>query len=381
MAVIRWTLLSLFILSISMVHTFAEMLSPKAWKTKLLFNIYSQSSNSGEQVYDDSGNEDVFVFEPMLFASYQIDETTNLSAHITFDTWTAESDTRLDGNTGQSGKGIGGQSRISGNFSYSKEIENSLWTPKIGFSSEYDYKSFNAGLSWTGSFAEDNFTLTTSAQYFHDSTTLFDYVTEKIKEPEDKRVYSLDINASQFLTRSDIISFGQTTIIQNGALESIRNTTKIAGVRTAEQLPGSRKRYAYYTQWVHGFNDDLALSNKYRFYHDSWNLKSHTYEVSLRFNTNEEYGLLELSYRLYNQSSVKYFFNSLASIRPNFTNDSDLEGFTSHRIGPHYAYDLGEKSVLGLDIENLNLSVGAYYYTRSNDLTYMITQFSLGAEF
>ncbi|WP_372655192.1 DUF3570 domain-containing protein [Halobacteriovorax sp.] len=381
MAVIRWSLLTTFILALSIVQSFAEMLTPKIWKTKILFNIYSQSSNNGAQVYDDSGDEDAFVFEPMFFASYQIDETTNISAHMTIDTWTAESDTRLDANTGQSGEGIEGQGRISGNFSYSKEVGKSLWTPKIGFSSEYDYKSLNAGLSWTGSFAEDNFTLTSSAQFFMDSTNLFDYVNEKTTESKDKRVYSLDINASQFLTKNDILSFGQTTIIQNGALESIRNSTNVGGTRVAEQLPGSRKRYAYYIQHVHAFSDDLAFSNKYRFYHDSWDLKSHTIETSLRFTTNNENGFLELNYRLYSQNSVEYFHRTLPSLLPSFTNDSDLEKFTSHRVGPHYSYDLGETKVFNFEIENLNLSTAAYYYTRSNDLSYVLTQFSIGAEF
>lgn len=381
MVVIKWTLLATFIFTFSIIQSFAEMLAPKSWKTKLLFNLYSQSSNNGAQVYDDSGNEDAFVFEPMIFASYQIDETTNINAHITLDTWTAESDTRLDGNTGQSGEGIKGQTRISGNFAYTKELGKSTWTPKVGFSSEYDYKSFNTGLSWTGSFAEDNFTLTTSAQFFMDSTNQFDYINEKTKDAEDKRVYSLDINASQFLTRNDILSFGHTTIIQNGSLESIRNSTKVAGLRVAENLPGSRKRYAYYTQLVHAFNDDIAFSNKYRFYHDSWDLKSHTFETSLRFITNQENGFLELNYRIYSQSNVKYFHRTLSSLIPNFTNDSDLESFTSHRIGPHYSYDLGEATVFSFDIENINLSTAAYYYTRTNDLSYILTQFSIGAEF
>lgn len=381
MAVIKWGLLTLFIFGLTTFQAFAEMLTPKTWKTKILFNIYSQSSNNGAQVFDDSGNEDAFVFEPMIFASYQIDATTNISSHITLDTWTAESDTRLDGNTGQSGKGIGGQTRVSGNFSLSKEIGKSIWTPKIGFSSEYDYKSFNAGLSWTGSFAEDNFTLSSSAQFFLDSTNLFDYVNEKTLDAEDKRVYSLDINASQFLTRNDILSFGHTTIIQNGALESIRNSTKVAGVRVAESLPGSRKRYAYYTQLVHAFNDDMAISNKYRFYHDSWDLKSHTVETSMRFVTNQENGFFEISYRYYSQDSVKYFHRTLPSLQAYFTNDSDLEKFVSHRVGPHYSYDLGEAKVFNFEIENINLSTSAYYYTRSNNLSYMLTQFSIGAEF
>lgn len=359
----------------------AEMLAPKSWKTKVLFNLYSQSSDNGAQVFDGLGNEDALVFEPMLFVSHQIDETTNVSLHAAFDIWTAESDTILDGNTGQSGEGIGGQTRTSVNLSYAKEYGKSIVTPKIGFSTEYDYRSFNAGLTWTGSFAEDNFTLTMGGQAFLDSVKKFDYVNELTTDFNDKRVYSFDTNASQFLTRNDIVSGGFTIIFQEGALESIRNTTLINGVRTPESLPKTRKRYAYYTQWVHAFNDDIAASVKYRYYHDTWDLKSNSIEGSLRLSVKEDDGFLELNYRFHDQSKVKYFARQLSMAAVHHTSDSDLEDFSSHRFGVHYAFDLGEKDFMKFPIENLTMTAGAYYYNRSNNLSYLTTQFGLGAEF
>jgi hypothetical protein len=357
------------------------MLTPKSWKTKLLFNLYSQSSSNGAQVYDGSGNEDAFVFEPMLFITHQIDKSTNISAHITFDAWTAESDTILDEQTGQSGAGINGQTRISGKFSANKEIGNSTWSPSLGFSSEYDYKSFNAGLGWSGSFAEDNFTLSISGQVFMDSVMLFDYSKELATEFQDKDVYSIDINASQLLTRNDIISFGHTYINQTGTLESIRNTTPSPTGRIAENLPDSRKRYALYTQWVHAYTDDIAASVKFRYYQDSWKLQANTLETSLRLSTNEEDGFLEFNYRFHDQTEVEYFTRYLVSSNQYHTADSDLEAFDSHRFGTIYSLDLGEKKVFKLPIENLNLTASAFYYFRSNKLSYLTTQFGLGLEF
>jgi len=358
-----------------------EMLAPKTLKTKLLFNLYSQSSSDGAQVFDGTGNEDALVFEPMLFVSHQIDETTNLSLYAAFDLWTAESDTILDGKTGQSGEGIGSQTRTSVNFSYAKEIGNTILTPKIGFSTEYDYRSFNAGLVWTGSFAEDNFTLTMAGQVFIDSAKQFDYVNELTTEFKDKRVYSFDTNVSQFLTRDDIVSGGVTVIFQEGSLESIRNTTLLNGSRVPESLPGSRKRYAYYTQWVHAFNDEVATSFKYRYYHDTWDLNANSLEASLRLSVQEEDGFLNFSYRLHDQSKTKYSTRELTTLQTHHTSDSDLEDFSSHRFGLHYSYELGEKKFMKFPIENVIISAGAYYYNRSNNLSYVTTQFGVGAEF
>ena len=381
MAVTRFTYFKIVVSIFLISNSLAEKMTPKAWKTKLLFNLYAQSSNNGAQVFDGSGNEDAFMFEPMLFIAHQIDETTNIAAHLTFDVWTAESDTILDENTGQSGEGIGAQTRTSGKFSVSKEIGNSIWTPRLGFSTEYDYKSLNAGLSWTGSFAEDNFTLSVGAQVFKDSVMLFDYSNELAKEFQDKDVYSLDISASQMLTRNDIILVGHTYISQSGALESIRNTTPSSGGRLPENLPDTRERYALYTHWVHAYNDDLAGSVKFRYYHDSWDLEANTIETSLRLTTNEEDGYLEFSYRYHDQTEVEYFSRYLVGTPQYHTADSDLDSFDSHRFGSLYSLDLGEKEMFKLPIENLNLSASAYYYFRSNDLSYITTQFGLGVEF
>lgn len=382
MGVTKTTLFKVIVSFFLIMNSFAQMLAPKSWKTKLLFNLYSQSSDNGAQVYDDSGNEDAFVFEPILFIAHQIDETTNINAHVTFDVWTAESDTILDEKTGQSAESpIKGQTRISGKFNYSKELGNSIITPSVGFSSEFDYRSFNAGLNWTGSFAEDNFTLSIGAQAFIDSVKLFDYTKEVPTDFQDKNVYSVDVSASQLLTRSDVISFGHTYISQSGALESIRNTTPSSGGRVPEKLPETRDRYAYYTQWVHAFSDDVATSVKYRYYHDSWKLSANTIETSLRFSTNEEDGYLEFNYRYHDQSDVKYFTRNLSLGQNYHTADSDLEDFSSHRFGPHYGIDLGETSIFKLPIENLSLSTSVYYYYRTNKLTYMTTQFGIGAEF
>lgn len=362
-------------------NSYAEKMLPGKWKTKFLLNFYDQDSNNGAQVFDDSGNEGVSVIEPMIFIAHQIDKTTNISGHILLDTWTAESDTILDDKTGESGSGRTNQSRTAANFSVSKEIEKNIYAARLAFSSEYDYKSFNGGLSWERPFANDNFTLGLGIDAFMDSVNLFDYNKEVTTDAQDKRVYSYNISASQILTYTDIISFNLNLINQTGTLESIRNTTKVAGTRIAEKLPDSRKRTAFTTQFVHGFSDETSFSLKHRYYKDDWDLSSNTYELSLRNFLQEEMGFLELSYRYHKQADNKYFYKTLASSKDYFTSDSDQDDFEAHRFGALYSFNNESKQIYGFGFDKFEYTVAAYHYFRSNNLKYNILQTSVGIEF
>lgn len=362
-------------------NSFAEKMLPGKWRSKFLLNFYDQDSNAGSQVFDDSGNEGVTVIEPMLFIAHQIDKTTNISGHFLLDTWTAESDTILDDKTGESGAGKVNQSRTAANINYSKEIEKNVLSTRAGYSSEYDYKSINGGISWEKPFVQDNFTLGLGFDIFKDSVNLFDYDNEVTAAATDKNVYSYNLSASQILTYTDIISFNLNLINQTGTLESIRNTTKIAGVRQAEVLPDKRNRTALTTQLVHGFSDTSSLSIKHRYYKDDWDLAANTYELSSRNFLQEDLGFLELSYRYHKQADNKYFYKTLSSAKDYFTSDSDQDNFEAHRFGVLYSFNNEDKKIYGFGFDKFEYTVAAYHYFRSNDLKYNIIQSSIGIEF
>ena len=64
---------------------------------KFLLNYFSQDSDSGDQVYDNSGKEDVTAFELTVFIAASVDEETDIKANFVLDSWTAASDTAIDG--------------------------------------------------------------------------------------------------------------------------------------------------------------------------------------------------------------------------------------------------------------------------------------------
>ncbi len=368
---------------------FQKVYAAAKGKAKLLFNFYFQDGSGGDQIYSNSKKEEVDVIEPMLFVDYQIDKETNISAHVVFDTWTAASDTEIDGNTGASGEGIGRQSRTSGRFSYKKDVVSHAWSASVGVSNEYDYRSLNFGGNWEGRFAENNFTLSFSPQVFLDQAKDFDLRAQQITDYKGRFIGSMDISASQLLTPTDVLQFGYTYIYMNGMMNNISNTVKVLSnpynnvySRVEERMPSQRNRHAVSTKLVHAFTDEAAAHFSYRYYKDDWKVEADTLEVGWRFSLFEENAFFMPTFRYYDQKKAASFHKTaFANLETHMTSDSDLASFEGHRYGVHYSHILGDRNWFNQDVYDFGLSAGAYVYKRSNNMDYYITQFSVYAEF
>lgn len=357
-------------------------------KAKFFINAYFQEGSGGDQVYDSSNKEDVDVLEPMLFVDYKIDTNTDVKVHLAFDSWTAASDTKLDGNTGASGEGIKRQSRIGGKIGIAKDKKTWAYGINLGASSEYDYQSLNFSGTWEGRFAEDNFVVSLTPQVYLDQAKDYDLQTAKINDFKGRVISAMDISASQLLSPKDIISFGYTFINMNGKLNNISNSVKVLDnpygnsfSRVEERLPNGRDRHALSTKYVHGFNDEMAVNFNYRYYIDDWDIKAHTAEVGLRMSFLEGNAFILPSYRYYSQDQSKYYYKELPTSKTLMTADSDLSSFDSHRLGVHYEQIIGDKKISKVDLLDFSLTSGLYYYKRSHDLSYLIVQFGVGTEF
>lgn len=370
---------------------FTSFISQKAHAFKLtqlkfVLNAFTQDSNSGKQVYDNTGNEDVKVFEPMLFIDAFVDEDTQISTHFTFDTWTAASDTAIDGQTGASGGGIGNQSRYAGKFSYIKGDELNGWSANLGFSVEYDYRSVSLGGTYLKSYAEDNFTLSFTPQIYFDSASDFNLRTGQTLDLESRLIWSADLTASQLLSASSLVQFGYTYINMSGMLDSIASTVKVLDEtqdrfgRQGEKLPESRNRHAFHTKFVQAFSDSVAAHLSYRYYQDSWDLKAHTSELGLRWSFLDDKAFLMPTIRYYTQTNAEYYKDQFATTEQFMTSDSDLNDFSLTRYGVHFSYDLNRTKLFGFD-SDIQWSIGAYQASRSTGLDYSIIQTGIGVSF
>lgn len=374
----------LFLVSIH--SSFAQMMEKGKTKFKILFNFLHQNSDSGDQVFDNSKKEELNVVEPMIFIEHQITEDTAIDGHFVFDFWTAASDTKLDAQTGASGgEAIKSQARISGNLGAKREVNKWTLSSGVGFSSEYDYKSFNGKISAQRAFAQDNFYLGGTFQYYADSLRLFqDYSTPGnaiISDFLPRKIMSLSLSASQILTRQDVIQFDLTYVQAKKNLESTASSVKINNVRFPEVMPSTRNRYAASSKWVHAFSDTLALHSSYRYYFDGWGIDAHTAKLSLFKEVNEDEDYVELSARVHNQTKVDFFKESFSNVETYMTSDSDLEDFTSTELSIFHSMRLNDKKFFGIQFFDLTWNNGITYYKRSNDLFYTYYQTSIGLFF
>jgi hypothetical protein len=368
---------------------FAEMMEKGRTKVKTVFNLYHQNSNDGNQVVDESGREEANVLEPMIFIDHQINEDTAVSGRIVLDAWTAASDTKLDNYTGASGQPIMGQSRVSANVGarQEKKIGPNRWNYGVdfGFSSEYDYQSLNGSINASRSFAKDNFTLGASFQYYKDEVSLFRDISNPtsatIEDGLERNIMAASLTASQILTVKDLIQFDLTFAKSDGFLESTANTVKVAGVRQLEVLPETRSRFALSTKWIHGLSQLSALHLSYRYYWDQWDVGAHTLRAAYLFDIEEDESFVEIFGRLHTQSEVEFYKSQFSSSLENMTSDSDMADFTSYETGIFYEKTIGDKTLLGVELEDIALTHSFVYGLRTNGLRLGYYQFGVGFSF
>lgn len=379
-------ILSFFLILTSIQNVFADMMAKGRTKFKLLFNLYHQNSDDGEQVFDNSKREEANVVEPMLFIEHQITEDTAINAHFVFDFWTAASDTKLDGLTGASGgEPIKGQSRVSGNVGARKENGGWTFSSAVGFSSEYDYRSLNASVGVERSLAKDNFTIGLGLQYYSDEVRLFEDLTPAsnatISEFKPRSILATSLTASQLLTRKDIIQFGLTYVQAKDNLESTASSVLVSGIRESEKLPDDRKRYALSSKWVHGFSDTFAMNLFYRYYFDQWKLDAHTVRLAFLKEINDDEDFFEIALRLHSQDRVRYYQDSFTSNQEFMTSDSDLDKFSSYEFSLYHSSNFEGKTLFSMELDDFTWNNGVTGYKRSNELIYAYFQSSIGFEF
>jgi len=369
-------------------------------KAMLLYNIINQIGQGGKQVYDGSGNQDITVNEPVLFVEDEINNHTKLNLNITLDSFSGASDAIFDSGTGASGTASaitasddkdddndraasGSPQRIweqrqAFDLSIFRKMGTWVLIPTFGASTQEDYRSNHGGLSLQKSFAEDNFVLAAGFIHYDDYVNFFELSAVRFSGWLPRTTDSYDISVSQILSANDVALLGMGFARQTGHLSTDRNTENLNGARVAEALPGERNKKTSTLRIIHGIGERLALHFDYRYYEDDWQLIANTYEPSIAIGLGErQQGIIRLLYRYYAQNGVAYYRDSFTQGQAYMTSDSDLERFDSREIGLQGSCSFDVKKIFS----ELNFGGGIIYYNRSNNLSAIIYQLSLGGTF
>ena len=205
---------------------------------------------------------------------------------------------------------------------------------------------------------------------------------------KDRTTQSVNLGMSQILSKNLIGQLDFTFINVDGYMLDGYQVIRIVNGNTLKVLepiaPDKRVRRALGSRFNYGVSKSSTLLFGYRYYWDSWDIKSHTFELGFKSHLSENINLL-IDYRQYLQTKAYFFKPEYLVAEPLMVVDSKLNsGYTNDiSLGLNFRGSSNIKFPL-LNNENLTLitKFGFYHrhtdspdwYSRMNDLyAYLIT--------
>ena len=264
------------------------------------------------------------------------------------DTYTSASSDKVDLKANSSASS--GDIRIYPTFSWSVENEKKGRTFGIGLSSstEFDYQSFGANISFAQKTKNKNGEFTAKFQTFIDQVSLVtpielrpvggggggedddDYATTP------RNTFAGTLSYSQIINKGLQIMILGDVVQQQGylSLPFHRVYFKDEMDPRQENLPDTRFKIPLGFRANYFAGDRFIIKTYYRFYADDWGLNSHTANIEVPFKITP---FLSVSpfYRYYNQTAIKYFaaYKEHTAQDPFYTSNYDLSKFSSNFFG------------------------------------------------
>ncbi|MEN9307394.1 MAG: hypothetical protein RL173_1326 [Fibrobacterota bacterium] len=307
------------------------MLKPLLWTATLSMTVFANEGgdrvDTKFEVFRD--RNDVMALAPVISIAKSISRNFSIDWEAQLDAVTGASrewgligsGQKLDANSGALTKldGVSGASAREGG-----EIEPEIragsrigltWTDKKGGiltgslygSKENDYQSFSPAIGGSWDFGERNTTVSWGASWFFDKMT--PYGSWGVIGGGPKWVHSYNLGASQLISPLTLIGANATFTRTTGYIGHPYNPVTIPGNgMVIENLPSKKEALALAGQFVQGFHlgEELgSLNTEYRWYTDSWNLRSHT--LTLRWNQHiSEASVVRLQTRIYSQTGAAF---------------------------------------------------------------------------
>ncbi len=210
-------------------------------------------------------------------------------------------------------------------------------------SSENDYEADTASLSISQDMFGD---LTTVSLFF---TRGWDDVTRRgdatFADVVDRRIYGVDI--SQVATKSLVLGLSYEAITEEGFLNNPYRQVRYLDAEAArgfsfefERYPRTRTGNAISARarWFMPYR--AALQADYRFYTDTWEINSSTFDIAYTHPLRNEW-MFDVHYRFYTQNAAEFYSDLFP--RADFQNflarDKELADMQSHTLGFGVSYE------------------------------------------
>ena len=319
-------------------------------------------------------NFKVIVIYPQATLTKKLTNTTSISARYVSDIISSASmrmNFQVDGITSATTKHVGGADntpdewRHEFGLTFNQKIADGLFSASGNYSTEHDYKSSTILGSLAYPFAKKNTILQFS---FLKS---FDKVFPQIRTwTKDRNTLQLGGSFTQILSKNIITQIDASYIGVDGyMLDGYQVVRIITGGNTMHSYepiePDTRVRRAVGIRTNIGISKKYSLQIGYRYYWDSWDIKSNTISAALSKTFSPTFsGTLEL--RHYLQTKAFFFKPEYTAIEQYMTVDQKLNsGYTDEAM---FNFVLkGKKGGNFLSNEKLSLTGSAGFYRRYTD--------------
>lgn len=262
------------------------------------------------------------------------------SAELGIDHYTSASSDKIDPSTISSASYS--DNRFYPSFTWTIENEDKAQVVGAGlyYSSEYDYQSLGGHMSVSKKSPDRNGELNVKLQ------TYFDYLSAiypielrtalSATNPDMKRkTFTGSVSWSQIINRNLQLLLETELIYQSGYLGLPFHRVYFSDNSVnIERLPANRFKVPIGLRANYFLGDRIVLRSWYRYYFDTWNIRSNTMQLETSFKINAFFSITPF-YRFYHQSAADYFARYKEHLRSDqyYTSNYDLSNFISHFVG------------------------------------------------
>lgn len=307
---------------------------------------------------------------------------------IGVDTYTSASSDNIDASTITSPS----YSDVRVYPSLSWDIANEQKGKSIGFSvsssTEYDYTSIGAGLSFAKSSKDKNTEFSAKIQAFLDTWKVILPIELRANdnnggvgylqnESAPRNSFSAAFSISQVINKSLQALIMVEPSYQKGLLATRYQRVYFTNnLVKAEFLPSDRVKLPIGARLNYFLGDHIVLRSFARYYKDNWDINSQTAELETSIKLSS-FASISPFYRYYQQTQSKYFAAKgiHTTAQEFYSSDYDLSKFTSNYFGAGVRFAPPE-GVLGVSrLSTIELRYG--HYNRSNGLNSNIISMNL----
>ena len=365
----------------------------------LLLAISAQAQDyvSVQYLQYDENNNRTSVSAPSIVINKDFGTDYTLKVGLVADSVSGASQTYHDSSSGASaysrGTGVNAsdvkygnidyeETRIAGNIALTTRLDNrDEFTVGIARSNEEDYYSSEISTQYMHWLDDSkNKSLTFSLAY--QANEILDRcpagspstcdTSSGASQAQDATTINAQVTYSQNIderssAQATLFAFNDDGFLTNPYLNVVRNYNGVTADIVQEKRPDKRTGYGAAFGYANALSDSLSLHLGYRFYHDDWDINSHTIDSDLYIQANSKC-LFKLGLRAYIQSEAN-FYNEKKDFFTNETyasSDERLSDFNAitYKAGVDYKVS-----------KDLTFNFGANFYDQSTNLsaTYFVT--------